>query len=111
MEHTVALFSNVGGTVRTSRPLCSMMRRPRRSPAGRRRLPGSFQPTGQLSTLVGKNASGTWTLQIVNASQNTTGVLVNWSLNITPQITVTPLDVPGQWTAQTVSRLASRFRS
>ena len=52
---------------------------------------GSFQPTGKLSNLVGLNASGTWTLQILNNSQSLSGVLVNWSLNITPQITVTPV--------------------
>ena len=69
-----------------------MMQHFRRSPVGKRRLPGAYQPTGKLSSLVGSNASGTWTLQILNKSQNTSGVLVNWSLNITPQITVTPVN-------------------
>ena len=57
-----------------------------------RRLPGRISPLVSYRALVGSNASGTWTLQILNNSQNTSGVLVNWSLNITPQITVTPLE-------------------
>ena len=90
---TVALFSNVGknGQNFTSTVLDDGAPTPIAS--GHAPFTGTYQPTGQLSSLVGKSASGTWTLQIVNASQNTTGVLVNWSLNITPQITVTPLSV------------------
>ena len=35
----------------------------------------------------------------MNNSQNTTGVLVNWSLNITPQITVTPTNLVNGFTS------------
>ena len=52
---------------------------------------GTFQPLGKLSSLIGLDASGTWTLQIVNTSQTASGVLSDWSLNITPQITVSPV--------------------
>ncbi len=55
-------------------------------------LTGSYQPIGMLSNLIGLNASGTWTLQISNNSRSTSGILVTWSLNITPQITVVPLN-------------------
>ena len=70
---------------------------------------GTYQPTGKLSSLVGSNASGTWTLQILNSSKNTSGVLVNWSLNITPQITVTArrVTLSTEWQARFKS--ASRF--
>ena len=94
----VALFSNVGkgGQNFTSTVLDSGAPTPVTS--GQAPFTGSYQPTGSLSSLVGKNASGTWTLQILNNSQNTTGVLVNWALNITPQITVTPLNVSNGFT-------------
>ena len=87
----VALFSNVGGngqnftsTVLDDAALASIA-------SGVSPFTGKYRPTGQLSSLVGLNASGTWTLQILNNSQSLSGVLVNWSLNITPQITVTPV--------------------
>ena len=53
---------------------------------------GTYQPIGLLSNLIGLDASGTWTLQISNSSRSTSGVLATWSLNITPQITVAPLN-------------------
>ena len=88
----VALFSNVGSsgqnftsTVLDDAALTSIA-------SGTAPFTGKYQPTGQLSSLVGSNASGTWTLQILNNSQSLSGVLVNWSLNITPQITVTPVN-------------------
>jgi subtilisin-like proprotein convertase family protein len=88
----VALFSNVGNngqnftsTVLDDAALSSIAN-------GIAPFTGTYQPTGKLSSLVGSNASGTWTLQILNSSKNTSGVLVNWSLNITPQITVTPVN-------------------
>src|SRR5262249_10257834 len=88
----IALFSNVGGdgqnftsTVLDDSALSSIT-------SGTAPFTGSYQPTGSLSSLVGSNASGTWTLQILNNSQSLSGVLVNWSLNITPQITVTPVN-------------------
>ena len=52
---------------------------------------GTYRPVGLLSSLIGKVADGTWTLQITNTSKTTAGVLVNWSLNITPQISVTAI--------------------
>ena len=94
----VTLFSSVGkgGQNFTSTVLDSGAPTPITS--GRAPFTGSYQPTGQLSSLVGRDASGTWTLQITNNSQNATGVLVNWALNITPQITVTPLNVVNGFT-------------
>ena len=88
----VALFSNVGSsgqnftsTVLDDAALTAIAN-------GTAPFTGTYQPTGKLSSLVGLNASGTWTLQILNNSQSLSGVLVNWSLNITPQITVTPVN-------------------
>jgi subtilisin-like proprotein convertase family protein len=89
----VALFSNVGGfsgqnftsTVFDDAAETSIAN-------GTAPFTGTFQPTGKLSTLVGLDASGTWTLKILNDAQASSGILVNWSLNITPKLTVTPLD-------------------
>ena len=52
---------------------------------------GTFQPANPLNALQGKVADGTWQLQITNTATGSTGVLDNWSLNITPVITVTPV--------------------
>ncbi len=63
---------------------------------------GSFKPTGSLSTLLGKTVdtensfnqwvAGTWTLKLTNSLTGVTGMLDNWSLNITPVISVTPVN-------------------
>jgi subtilisin-like proprotein convertase family protein len=53
---------------------------------------GTYQPLGKLSSLIGLDASGNWTLQILNTARTTGGVLVNWSLNVTPQLSVVPLN-------------------
>ena len=89
---SVVLFTNVGpngqnftSTVLDQSALTAIA-------SGTAPFTGSYQPTGNLSTLVGLNASGTWTLKILNSSQTAPGVLVNWSLNITPQITITPVN-------------------
>src|SRR5208283_2294602 len=62
---------------------------------------GTYRPTGTLSTLDGHTVDmqnsagqwvpGVWTLQLTNSQTGTTGMLDNWSLNITPAITVTPV--------------------
>ena len=50
---------------------------------------------------------GVWTLKLINSSTSATGMLDNWSLNITPEITV----VAGPVTESTVGGvlLASQF--
>ena len=65
---------------------------------------GTYQPSGKLSTLNGKTVDiqnpadlalwepGVWTLELTNTSQVATGMLENWSLTITPVITVTPVN-------------------
>src|SRR5262249_21017514 len=59
---------------------------------------GTFQPqypsgsTTTLSSLQGLVADGTWQLRITNSKTGATGVLSDWSLNITPVITVTPVN-------------------
>ncbi len=68
--------------------------------AGTAPFTGTYRPTGMLSTLDGKTVDiqnaigqwvpGVWTLEITNSSTTITGMLENWSLNITPVITVTP---------------------
>ena len=104
---SVALFSNVGNngqnftsTILDDAALSSIA-------GGKAPFTGTYQPSGKLSALVGSDASGTWTLQITNSSQNTSGVLVNWSLNITPQITITPVLPVNGFTS--TFRLASLF--
>ncbi len=71
--------------------------------AGKAPFTGSFQPTGMLATLDGHTVNmvnpaaptlwvpGVWTLQITNASTTASGMLDNWSLNITPTVSVSPV--------------------
>ena len=58
---------------------------------------GTFRPAGSLAVLNGLNASGTWTLEIIDNAKGETGTLNSWSLEIaavpaapTPGITVQP---------------------
>ena len=85
----VVLFANVAGQNFTNTVFDDAAETPITQGTGS--FTGSFQPIGKLSSLIGLNASGTWTLQLSNGSQSTSGVLVNWALHITPQITVTPV--------------------
>ena len=80
---------------------------------GKAPFTGTFQPTGQLSSLDGKTVDmknpldpalwvpGVWKLVLTNSKTGATGTLENWSLNITPVITVTPV--------QPVNGLATKF--
>ena len=88
----VALFSNVGGSGQNFTSTVFDDAAETSITNGTAPFTGTFQPTGKLSTLVGLDASGAWTLKILNGAQATSGILVNWSLNITPKLTVTPLD-------------------
>ena len=70
-------------------------------------ITGTFQPAQSLSALFGKTVdmrittanpadpnpwvAGTWTLKLINSLTGVTGMLDNWSLNITPQISVAPV--------------------
>jgi subtilisin-like proprotein convertase family protein len=88
----VALFSNVGGSGSSFTSTVFDDTAETSITNGSAPFTGSFQPSAKLASLVGLNASGTWTLKIFNNSQTMSGILVNWSLNITPKLTVTPLD-------------------
>ena len=81
--------------------------------AGTAPFTGTFQPTGKLSTLNGVTVDmpnplsvqwvpGVWTLQLTNTKTGSTGMLDNWSLNITPVITVTPSTQTGTATTFTI---------
>ena len=96
----VPLFSNVGGNGQnfTNTLFDDAAETP--ITGGTAPFTGSYQPVGQLSTLIGSNASGTWTLQIVNNSQTSGAILVNWAVNVTPQIQVAPVS-PVNGTATT----------
>jgi len=96
----VPLFSGVGGSNLVNTVLDDTAENS--ITTGTAPFTGTYRPTGTLSTLdghtvdmqnsVGQWVPGVWTLQITNSKTGTTGMLDNWSLNITPMITVTALD-------------------
>ncbi|MFO0788304.1 MAG: proprotein convertase P-domain-containing protein [Pirellulales bacterium] len=45
---------------------------------------GTWRPEGLLSDMIGENAAGTWTLQILDQQAGDEGFLNSWSLKITP---------------------------
>jgi subtilisin-like proprotein convertase family protein len=53
---------------------------------------GTFRPSGSLANFIGKNGSGTWTLEFVDTASGDTGTLNSWSISITSneQSVVTP---------------------
>jgi subtilisin-like proprotein convertase family protein len=68
-------------------------------------LTGSFRPEGSLSTLIGKNSEGTWSLEVTDDRRRQTGTLDHWSLDISgspavpndhPEINSTPVTVTTQ---------------
>ena len=64
---------------------------------------GSYRPAQSLSAFNGQTVDmqnplastlwvpGVWTLKLINSSTSATGMLDNWSLNVTPVITVSPV--------------------
>ena len=60
--------------------------------AGTAPYTGTYQPAGQLSSLNGKSIEGVWQLQLINSLTGASGTLDSWSLAITPEITVTPVN-------------------
>ncbi len=98
----VPLFSGVGGTSGANFINTTFDDAAETSiNAGTAPFTGLYRPAGMLSTLNGhlvdiKNAvgqwvPGVWKLQITNSATGTTGTLEDWSLNITPTITVKPV--------------------
>ena len=51
--------------------------------AGTAPFTGSFIPEGSLATLDGKNATGTWTLEVTDDAGGDTGTLNGWSITFT----------------------------
>lgn len=47
---------------------------------------GSFRPESQLSQLNGQVLNGVWTLEVSDSAGGDSGVLVNWSLSLTPGV-------------------------
>jgi subtilisin-like proprotein convertase family protein len=96
----VPLFANVGGNGQNFTNTVFDDAAETSITAGTAPFTGTYQPVGKLANLIGSNVSGVWTLQITNNSQTSSGILVNWSLNITPQLQVTPVN-PVNGTATT----------
>ena len=106
----VTLFSGVGGTGSNFVNTVFDDTAENSITTGTAPFTGTYRPTGMLSTLngvtvdmqnsVGQWVPGVWTLQLTNSKTGATGMLDNWSLNITPQITVTPVN-PVSGTATT----------
>ena len=94
---TIKLFSGVGGpsgqnfvnTVFDDSATTSIA-------AGTAPFTGTFKPedsgNGTLAALQGLVADGTWQLVVTNTRTGVASTLDSWSLNITPQITVKPLN-------------------
>ena len=107
----VTLFSGVGGAGTTFVNTVLDDASGTSITAGAAPFTGTYRPTGQLSSLDGKTvdmpnpaapgqwAPGVWTLRLLNAKTGT-GMLANWSVNVTPVITVTPVN-PVNGTAST----------
>ena len=55
--------------------------------AGTAPYTGTFQPASPLGVLLGKNAGGTWTLQLTDNTPGHSGTLLSWSLIATPKAT------------------------
>ncbi len=51
--------------------------------AGTPPFTGNFKPEGSLATLIGKNAQGTWKLEITDDASGDTGTLNSWSITFT----------------------------
>jgi subtilisin-like proprotein convertase family protein len=90
----VPLFSNLSGSNLVNMVLDDTSL----NPLGAASAPytGTFLPAypagaPKLSSLAGKTADGTWTLQLTNAATGVAATLDSWSLNITPVFTVTPV--------------------
>jgi subtilisin-like proprotein convertase family protein len=70
---------------------------------------GTFQPQGDingtLSTLNGRNAAGTWTLEIVDNTPGNTGTLNSWSLTFRKPVPNTGLGEPVTDRAQVTFRI------
>ena len=50
--------------------------------AGTAPFTGRYRPEGMLNVLDGKNANGTWTLEVSDDTKKNTGTLLNWSLTV-----------------------------
>ncbi len=96
----VPLFSGVGGTGKNFINTVLDDSAENSITSGTAPFTGSYKPTGTLSSLDGlpvdfKNSfglwvPGVWTLQLTSSAP-VNGTLDNWSLSITPQISVTPV--------------------
>jgi subtilisin-like proprotein convertase family protein len=90
----IALFTNVGGsgqnfnnTILDDQAAISIS-------AGTAPFAGSYQPQGLLSSYIGQNPNGTWTLAVTDVGPGDTGTLNSWSLIATTgeEVTVTKAD-------------------
>jgi subtilisin-like proprotein convertase family protein len=102
----VTLFSGVGGTGSNFINTVFDDSADSSITTGTAPFTGSYRPAQSLSTLDGHTVDmpnpaapslwvpGVWTLQLTNSGA-ATGMLDNWSLNITPQIAVTPVNPVG----------------
>jgi subtilisin-like proprotein convertase family protein len=100
---SVTLFSGVGGTNTTFVNTVLDDSSGTSITSGTAPFTGTYRPAGQLSSLNGKTVDmqnpadpaqwipGVWTLRLLN-SKSGTGMLGNWSVNVTPVITVAPVN-------------------
>jgi len=57
--------------------------------AGSAPFTGAFQPEGSLASLIGESSVGDWTLMISDAVNQDTGTLLDWSLELCGELTLT----------------------
>jgi len=82
----VELFSALGGSSGDLSGTTFDGEAPQSITSGSAPFSGRFRPTGNLSDLNGRDAEGTWTLEIIDTATNgLTGTLLGWTLDIALQ--------------------------
>ena len=89
MASRIQLFANVGGSGDNFSGVIFDDEAAIAITSGAVPFRGRFKPQGSLSAFDGKNAAGTWTLEITDDTRQT-GTLNNWSLSFSRAVAPAP---------------------